>query len=60
MTSGIPEIAALGKKRMFSFAATTIGVPYGIQQAFKSKNDVTDEEMTALKRFVPEWSKIYE
>ena len=57
MTSGIPEIAALGKKRMFSFAATTIGVPYGIQQAFKSKNDVTDEEMTALKRFVPEWSK---
>jgi len=57
MTSGIPEIAALGRKRMFSFAATTVGVPYGVQQAFKAKNDVTEEEMIALKRFVPEWSK---
>ena len=39
------SFAALGKKRMISFAATTVGVPYGVQQAFKAKNDVTEEEM---------------
>ena len=26
-------------------------------EMFKSKNDVTDEEMQALRKFVPEWSK---
>ena len=55
--SGIPEIRNLGMKRLFSFGATVGGIPYGLVEMFKSKNDVTDEEMQALRKFVPEWSK---
>lgn len=55
--SGIPEIRNLGMKRLFSFGATVGGVPYGLVEMFKSKNDVTNEEMQALRKFVPEWSK---
>jgi len=55
--SGIPELRALGMKRLFSFGATVGGVPYGLVEMYKSKNGVTDEEMDALRKFVPEWSK---
>jgi hypothetical protein len=55
--SGIPELRALGMKRLFSFGATVGGVPYGLAEMYKSKNGVTDEEMSALRKFVPSWSK---
>ncbi len=55
--SGIPELKSLGMKRLFGFGATVGGIPYGMVEMFKSKHDVTDEEMQALKKFVPEWSK---
>jgi hypothetical protein len=55
--SGIPEIRDLGMKRLFSFGATVGGVPYGLVEMYKSKNGVTDEEMDALRKFVPSWSK---
>jgi len=55
--SGIPELRGLGMKRLFSFGATVGGVPYGLVEMYKSKNGVTDEEMDALRKFVPEWSK---
>jgi len=55
--SGIPEIRSLGMKRLFSFGATVGGIPYGMVEMYKSKTDVTDEEMDALRKFVPEWSK---
>ena len=42
---------------MFSFGATVGGVPYGLVEMFKAKNDVTDQEMDALRKFVPEWSQ---
>ena len=57
MTSGIPELVGLGQKRLFSFGATVGGVPYGLTEMFKAKNDVTDKEMQALRKFVPEWSE---
>ena len=55
--SGIPELRSLGMKRLFGFGATVGGIPYGMVEMFKSRHDVTDEEMQALKKFVPEWSK---
>ena len=55
--SGIPELRALGMKRLFSFGATVGGVPYGLVEMYKSKNGVTNEEMDALRKFVPSWSK---
>tara|TARA_B100000963_G_scaffold162382_1_gene141174 strand:- start:307 stop:4779 length:4473 start_codon:yes stop_codon:yes gene_type:complete len=55
--SGIPELRSLGMKRLFGFGATVGGIPYGMVELFKSRHNVTDEEMQALKKFVPEWSK---
>ena len=57
ITSGIPELKALGLRRLLSFGTTVGGIPYGLSEIFKAKNDVSDEEMQALRRFVPEWSK---
>ena len=55
--SGVPGLKGLGYKRLFSFGATVGGVPYGLVEMMKAKNDVTDKEMEALRKFVPEWSK---
>ena len=55
--SGIPEIAKVGHKRLFSFGATTTALPIALTSFFKSRNDVTNEEMDALRRFVPPWSR---
>ena len=57
ITSEIPEIKALGYRRLFGFGTTVGGIPLALTEIFKSKNNVTNEEMNALKRFVPEWSK---
>jgi len=40
-----------------SFGITVGGVPYALAETFKAKNDVSDEEMNALRRIVPEWSQ---
>ena len=55
--SGIPEIERLGYRRLLGFGATVGGIPITLSQIYKAKNNVTNEEMEALKRFVPEWSK---
>jgi hypothetical protein len=53
----IPELVNMGLKRLTSFGITVGGVPYALAETFKAKNDVSDEEMNALRRIVPEWSK---
>jgi len=53
----VTPFRGIGMKRMFGLASTTVGVPYGTVEAFKAIHDVTEEEMSALRRFVPEWSK---
>jgi hypothetical protein len=55
--SGIPEIVKLGNKRLLSFGLTVGGIPKITQESFKAMHDVSDEEMEALRRVVPEWSK---
>ena len=57
ITSGIPEIRALGIRRLLSFGTAVAALPVAATEGFKALNNVTDEEMTALRRFVPEWSK---
>lgn len=57
ITSGIPEIRALGIRRLLSFGTTVAALPVAAVEGFKALNNVTDEELTALRRFVPEWSK---
>ena len=57
MSSNIPAIQKLGQKRLASFAMTVGGVPQLAKQAGMAWNDVSNEEMEALRRIVPEWSK---
>ena len=57
ITSGVPQLKALGLRRLLSFGTTVGGIPYTLSEVFKAKNNVSDEEMRALRRFVPEWSK---
>jgi len=57
ITSGIPQLKALGLRRLLAFGTTVGGIPYSMVEIFKAKHNVSDEEMEALKRFVPEWSK---
>ena len=55
--SGIPELVKLGNKRLLSFGITVGGIPKITQESFKAMHDVSNEEMEALRRVVPEWSK---
>ena len=55
--SGIPEIVSLGNKRLLGFGLTVGAVPKVMQESFKAIHDVSDEEMDALRRIVPPWSK---
>tara|TARA_R110000796_G_scaffold39430_1_gene98379 strand:+ start:1029 stop:5327 length:4299 start_codon:yes stop_codon:yes gene_type:complete len=57
ITSGIPELRNIGLRRLGSFGLTVGGIPAGLAATFKAKNNVTDEEMNSLRKFVPEWSK---
>ena len=57
ITSGVPGLRNIGLRRLGSFGLTVGGIPVGLAATFKAKNNVTDEEMSALRKFVPEWSK---
>ena len=57
ITSGIPEIRNIGLRRLISFGTTVGGIPLAVVQTGKALNNVTDEELTALRRYVPDWSK---
>ena len=47
----------IGMQRLLGFGTTVIGLPYGIQEAYKTIYNVAEDEMEALKRYVPDWSK---
>jgi hypothetical protein len=51
------ELYQMGLKRLFSFGTTVAGVPAGLVATAKAYHDVDDEEMDALRKMVPEWSK---
>ena len=53
----VKPFESIGYTRLFGFGATTVAVPYGISEMFKALYNVTSEEMEALKRYVPDWSK---
>ncbi len=47
----------IGLKRLFGFTTTAVGVPTALTAGFSALYDVTEEEINAMRRFVPEWSK---
>ena len=57
ITSGIPSIRNIGYQRLFGFGSTVLGLPKALTEFYKAKNNVDEKEMSALRKFVPEWSK---
>jgi hypothetical protein len=52
-----PALRSIGIKRLTGLATVLAVAPYGIQSGFQALYDVTNEEMEAMKRYLPEWSK---
>ena len=46
-----------GFKRMIGMATTLTGVPIAVTEGAMALYDVTEDEIDALRRFVPDWSK---
>ena len=53
----VQPFKTIGYTRLFGMGATTVAVPYALTEAFKALYNVTSEEMEALRRYVPDWSK---
>ena len=53
----VKPLRGIGFKRLVGFGTTVAVVPYGTQEAFKAIYNVSEDEMEALKRYVPSWSK---
>jgi len=47
----------IGYKRLAGMAATTVAVPYAAVEGAKALYNVTEDEMTAMRRYVADWSK---
>jgi len=52
-----PVLRAIGMKRLAGFAATMAILPPAMVEMFKTIYDITSEELEAIKRFLPSWSK---
>ena len=52
-----PALRSIGMKRLIGLTTVLGAAPYGIQQGFQALYDVTNEELDALRRYLPEWSK---
>ena len=53
----VKPLRGIGMKRLLGLGTTVVGVPYGVAEGAKALYDVSGDEMDALRRFVPEWSK---
>ena len=52
-----PITRSIGMRRLAGFSATTAILPPGVVEAVKMIYDVTEDELMALKKFLPRWSK---
>jgi hypothetical protein len=46
-----------GFKRLMGMSTTLVGIPIAVTEGAKALYDVADEEIDAMRRFVPDWSK---
>jgi hypothetical protein len=53
----VNPLRARGLQRLTGMAATTAALPLGTVTMMQALNDVSDEELEAMRRYVPEWSK---
>ena len=50
-------LKGIGMKRLLGMTATVGGIPAATVAGFQALHNVDDEELAAIKRFVPHWSK---
>ena len=55
--NGTKPFKGTGMTRLAGFGLTAAIIPYGLVEGFKAAYNVADDEMDALRRFVPDWSK---
>ena len=53
----VKPLAARGRQRLMGMALTTTVLPLGTVAAMQTIYDVSKDELQALRRYVPEWSK---
>jgi hypothetical protein len=53
----VKPLAGIGYQRLIGMATTSIAVPTAVVEAAKVLYDVTENELQALRRYVPQWSK---
>ena len=53
----VNPLRARGLQRLTGMAATTAALPMGTVAMMQTLNDVSDEQLEAMRRYVPEWSK---
>ena len=53
----VNPLRARGLQRLTGMAATTAALPLGTVAMFQTLGDISDEELEAMRRYVPEWSK---
>ena len=52
-----PALRNIGIKRLIGMTTVTAAAPIGLTEGFKAIYDVTDEQLEAMRRYLPEWSK---
>tara|TARA_R100001594_G_scaffold22680_3_gene43997 strand:- start:1063 stop:4920 length:3858 start_codon:yes stop_codon:yes gene_type:complete len=52
-----PALRNIGIKRLVGLTTVLATAPYAIQKGFQGLYNVTNEQMEALKRYLPDWSK---
>ena len=50
-------LKGIGFKRLAGMATTTVVVPATVTEGAKALYDITEDELKAMKRFLPEWSQ---
>jgi hypothetical protein len=53
----VNPLRARGLQRLTGMAATTAALPLGTVAMFQTLNDISDDQLEAMRRYVPEWSK---
>jgi len=50
-------LQGVGHRRLMGFGMTVAGLPVALTTGFQAINNVSDDELNSLRRFVPEWSR---
>jgi len=53
----VAPLRGIGMQRLLGMTTTAAVVPYATGEAFKALYNVADEELEAMRRYVPKWSK---